>query len=66
MPRADDSAGLPSLADAEWLRRPETRAVFDALRAFHSVGVTCVISTHDEVVLDGAARVIHLRQGALE
>ena len=33
MPRANDSAGLPSLADAEWLRRPETRAVFDALRA---------------------------------
>jgi poly(A) polymerase len=33
MPRADDSAGLPSLAEAEWLRRPETRAVFDALRA---------------------------------
>ena len=33
MPRSDDSAGLPSLADAEWLRRPATRAVFDALRA---------------------------------
>jgi poly(A) polymerase len=33
MPRSDDSAGLPSLADAEWLRRPATRAVLDALRA---------------------------------
>lgn len=48
------------------LDRASAERVFDALRAFHSVGVTCVISTHDEVVLDAAARVIHLRQGALE
>ncbi len=48
------------------LDRASAERVFDALRAFHSVGVTCLISTHDEVVLDGAARVIHLRQGALE
>jgi len=33
MVRSDDSAGLPSLAGAEWLQRPQTRAVFDALRA---------------------------------
>jgi poly(A) polymerase len=33
MARSDDKAGLPSLADAEWLRRPATRAVLDALRA---------------------------------
>lgn len=33
MARTEDSAGLPSLADAEWLIRPQTRAVFAALRA---------------------------------
>ncbi|CAN1722565.1 CCA tRNA nucleotidyltransferase [Hyphomicrobium sp. 1Nfss2.1] len=33
MMRSDDSAGLPNLAGAEWLQRPQTRAVFDALRA---------------------------------
>lgn len=33
MARSDDSAGLPSLADAEWLRRAQTRAVFAALSA---------------------------------
>jgi cell division transport system ATP-binding protein len=29
------------------------------------VGVTCLISTHDEQVLDGAARVIRLEHGQL-
>lgn len=33
MMRSDDSAGLPNLAGTEWLQRPQTRAVFDALRA---------------------------------
>jgi poly(A) polymerase len=33
MTRSRDSAGLPSLAGAEWLTRPPTRAVFAALRA---------------------------------
>jgi poly(A) polymerase len=33
MTRSEDSAGLPSLANAEWLRRPQTRAVFAALSA---------------------------------
>jgi cell division transport system ATP-binding protein len=37
--------------------------VLDALRAFHGVGVTCVISTHDEQVLESAARVIRLEHG---
>ncbi|MCZ7595891.1 MAG: hypothetical protein M5U16_14080 [Hyphomicrobium sp.] len=32
MARSEDSAGLPSLAEAEWLWRPQTRAVFAALR----------------------------------
>ncbi|SFU28914.1 cell division ATP-binding protein FtsE [Pseudoduganella namucuonensis] len=48
------------------LDRASAERVFDALKAFHSVGVTCLISTHDEQVLDAAARVIHLRQGQLE
>jgi poly(A) polymerase len=33
MSRAGDSAGLPSLADADWLTRPQTREVFAALMA---------------------------------
>lgn len=47
------------------LDRVAAERVLDALRAFHAVGVTCVISTHDEQVLDGAARVIRLEQGQL-
>lgn len=45
------------------LDRVAADKVLDALRAFHAVGVTCVISTHDEQVLDGAARVIRLEHG---
>ena len=45
------------------LDRASANKVLDALRAFHSVGVTCIISTHDEQVLVGAARVIHLARG---
>ncbi|MGO4379374.1 cell division ATP-binding protein FtsE [Pseudoduganella sp. RAF19] len=47
------------------LDRASANKVLDALRAFHSVGVTCLISTHDEQVLDSAARVIHLERGEL-
>ncbi len=47
------------------LDRASANKVLDALHAFHSVGVTCLISTHDEQVLDQAARVIHLDQGQL-
>jgi cell division transport system ATP-binding protein len=47
------------------LDRVAADRVLDALRAFHSVGVTCMISTHDEQVLDSAARVIRLEQGML-
>jgi cell division transport system ATP-binding protein len=45
------------------LDRAAADKVLDALRAFHSVGVTCMISTHDEQVLDSAARVIRLDHG---
>ncbi|MGH8856212.1 MAG: ATP-binding cassette domain-containing protein, partial [Telluria sp.] len=47
------------------LDRAAADRVLDALRAFHAAGVTCVISTHDEQVLDGAARVIRLEHGAV-
>jgi len=47
------------------LDRVAADRVIDALRAFHSVGVTCVISTHDEQMLEGAERVIRLEQGML-
>ena len=47
------------------LDRVAADKVLDALRAFNAVGVTCVISTHDEQVLQGAERVIRLEQGML-
>jgi cell division transport system ATP-binding protein len=47
------------------LDRAAADRVIDALRAFHSVGVTCMISTHDEQILDKAARVIRLEHGQL-
>ena len=47
------------------LDRVAADKVIDALRAFHAAGVTCVISTHDEQVLDTAGRVIRLEHGQL-
>ncbi|WP_342120510.1 cell division ATP-binding protein FtsE [Pseudoduganella sp. OTU4001] len=47
------------------LDRASASKVIDALHAFHSVGVTCLISSHDEQILDAAARVIHLERGEL-
>lgn len=48
------------------LDRAAADRVLDALRAFHAAGVTCVISTHDDQVLDSAtARVIRLERGQL-
>ncbi|MRX07910.1 cell division ATP-binding protein FtsE [Pseudoduganella sp. FT25W] len=48
------------------LDRASANKVLEALKAFNSVGVTCLISSHDEVMLDAAARVIHLNQGQVE
>jgi cell division transport system ATP-binding protein len=49
------------------LDRASAERVLDALRAFHAVGVTCVISTHDDQVLDRtASRVIRLDHGHLQ
>jgi cell division transport system ATP-binding protein len=48
------------------LDRASANKVLEALKAFNSVGVTCLISSHDEQMLDAAARVIHLKHGQLE
>lgn len=48
------------------LDRVSASKVFDALRSFHAAGVTCVISTHDESLLAGAGRIVHLNAGQLE
>jgi cell division transport system ATP-binding protein len=45
------------------LDRESANKVLDALKAFHGVGVTCLISTHDEQFLDAANRVVYLNQG---
>ncbi len=45
------------------LDRASANQVLDALRSFHGVGVTCLISTHDEQFLDTASRVVFLDRG---
>ncbi len=47
------------------LDRASANQVLAALQAFHGAGVTCIISSHDEQMLDAAARVIHLQHGVL-
>ncbi len=47
------------------LDRDAANKVLDALKAFHAVGVTCLISTHDEQFLDTATRVIYLDHGRI-
>jgi cell division transport system ATP-binding protein len=47
------------------LDRASANKVMDALKAFHGVGVTCMIATHDETILRGARRVIYLDNGRL-
>lgn len=47
------------------LDRVSARKVMDALKAFHGVGVTCVIATHDESILRDAQRVVYLECGRL-
>lgn len=47
------------------LDRASGGKVMDALKAFHGVGVTCLIATHDENMLNGAQRVIYLERGRL-
>ena len=47
------------------LDRAAAARVIDALTSFNAAGVTCVISTHDEDILQRAGRVIFLKQGRL-
>jgi cell division transport system ATP-binding protein len=47
------------------LDRASAAKVMDALKAFHDVGVTCVIATHDENILRDAGRIIYLEGGRL-
>ncbi|HEY0845352.1 MAG TPA: ATP-binding cassette domain-containing protein [Noviherbaspirillum sp.] len=47
------------------LDRVSARKVMDALKAFHGVGVTCLIATHDESILRDAQRVVYLERGRL-
>ena len=45
------------------LDRASADKVMQALRAFHGVGVTCLIATHDEMLLRGGDRVVYLEAG---
>lgn len=45
------------------LDRDSANQVLDALKSFHSAGVTCLISTHDEQFLQAANRVVFLDHG---
>jgi cell division transport system ATP-binding protein len=47
------------------LDRAAAARVIDALTSFNAAGVTCVISTHDDQILQNAGRVIYLKQGRL-
>jgi cell division transport system ATP-binding protein len=45
------------------LDRVSAAKVLNAIKAFHGAGVTCLISTHDDQILDSANRVVFLDQG---
>lgn len=47
------------------LDRASAKGVIDMLHTFHSAGVTCIISTHDERLLQGADRVFELARGKI-
>jgi cell division transport system ATP-binding protein len=47
------------------LDRDNALKVMNTLKAFHGVGVTCLISTHDNQFLDGASRMIYLNHGEI-
>ncbi|HEX2530969.1 MAG TPA: ATP-binding cassette domain-containing protein [Burkholderiaceae bacterium] len=47
------------------LDRASAGKVLDTLKAFHAVGVTCLISTHDDQILGGTGRVVYLAQGRM-
>ena len=45
------------------LDRASGKLVIDMLQAFNSAGATCIISTHDERLLQNADRVVQLERG---
>ncbi len=45
------------------LDRASGKLVIDMLQAFNTAGVTCIISTHDERLLQNADRVVQLERG---
>ncbi|MFL9926549.1 ATP-binding cassette domain-containing protein [Herbaspirillum lusitanum] len=47
------------------LDRANANKVLAALKSFHGVGVTCLISTHDEQYLTGADRIVYLDRGRI-
>jgi len=47
------------------LDRGNAARVLETIVAFHQVGVTCLVSTHDETFLDRADRVLYLEHGKL-
>ena len=47
------------------LDRASADQVLDALRSFHAAGVTCLISSHDDLILERATRVVYLQHGRL-
>ena len=47
------------------LDRASANKVMEALHAFHQVGVTCIIATHDEQLLAGAPRIVYLERGRI-
>lgn len=48
-----------------YLDRDNASRVIAMLKAFQSAGVTCIISSHDEQILDQASRVIYLSKGQI-
>jgi len=48
-----------------FLDKDNANKVVSALKAFQSAGVTCIISSHDEQLLEQASRVIYLSKGAI-
>ncbi|MFZ6749147.1 cell division ATP-binding protein FtsE [Undibacterium sp. Ren11W] len=48
-----------------FLDKDNANKVLSALKAFQSAGVTCIISSHDEQLLEQASRVIYLSKGAI-
>jgi cell division transport system ATP-binding protein len=47
------------------LDRANAMLVLDAIQSFQAVGVTCIISTHDDTLMPAGCRTIYLQQGRI-